>query len=383
MTAVPHDDAFAPLDGITVLDLSRMLPGAVLARQLVDLGARLIKIEDPLVGDPMRHSPPQRGGVGVGFAAFFRGCESVALDLRQPGGRAAVLALARHADVLIESFRPGRMAQWGLDPRQLHMENPRLTVCSLPGFSDAAGPGGTTVGHDLNFVALSGLLDRVSGRDDDVPGIQLGDVATGMLAAQAILAALLQRTRTGHGRVFSQPLAAAPLPFVLWSWADAAAGSPSSFTADILGGACPAYGVYECSDGRLAVGCLEPKFWARFCERVGRADLAPAGLRTDDRGRAAREAMAAHLAARPVQHWMSAVTGENLPVTPVHDIEAARAEPSFAASGMLEQLQLPDGTTALVPGPALPNLGKAPSVAAPGLGQHTQAVLREFGVGAP
>jgi crotonobetainyl-CoA:carnitine CoA-transferase CaiB-like acyl-CoA transferase len=241
-----------------------------------------------------------------------------------------------------------------------------------------------TVGHDLNFVALAGALDRVGPAPFGVAGIQLADVTTGLLAAQGILAALLRRERTGRGCILAQPLAAGPLPFVLWSWADAAAGPPASFTDDVLGGRCPAYSVYSCSDGkRLAVGCLEPKFWLRFCERVGKPDLGPLGLATDERGRQARSAMADHLATEPQAHWMAALEGEDLPVSPVHDLASARSEPSLAAAGLLESLALADGTVVQVPGPSVPGLGAPRPGCAPKLGEHTRSVLREFAIGEP
>ena len=161
-----------PLAGITVLDVSRMLPGAVLARSLVDLGARLIKIEDPRVGDLMRLAPPLVGGVGVGYCIYYRGAESVGLDLREPAGVAALRLLASRADVLIESFRPGTMARYGLPIEQLRADNPGLVVCSLPGFI-----GGAEVGHDLNFTALTGLLRQVT--PHGIPALQLADVTAG------------------------------------------------------------------------------------------------------------------------------------------------------------------------------------------------------------
>ncbi|MFZ5785471.1 MAG: CoA transferase, partial [Acidobacteriota bacterium] len=123
-----------PLDGVNVLDLTRMLPGAVLARTLIDLGASLTKIEDPGVGDPYRHVPPVVGGTGAGFAVCYRGARSAALDLASSAGAAALLRLSRHADVLVESFRPGTLEAWGLGHQRLTATNPALVVCSLSSF---------------------------------------------------------------------------------------------------------------------------------------------------------------------------------------------------------------------------------------------------------
>lgn len=223
-----------PLKGVLVLDLSRMLPGAVLARQLLDLGGRLIKVEEPGTGDPMRMVPPQVGGIGVGFATFFRGAESITLDLRDPKDAERVRRLATHADVLIESFRPGTLESWGLGWDRLYAKNPRLVWCSLSSFGSAPEIR-DRVAHDLNLSAMAGILDLVGGR---VPRLQLADITSGLLAGSAILAGLLGRERDGTGRRLEQPLAAGPLPFLTWSWAEQAVGGGGTLDT-LLGGVCP------------------------------------------------------------------------------------------------------------------------------------------------
>ena len=143
-----------PLAGTVVLDVSRMLPGAVLARTLVDLGARVVKVEDPRSGDPMRVTPPLVGGTGAGFLAFFRGVESVAIDLKAPAGAAALRKMARHADVLVESFRPGTLERWDLGYDRLAALNPGLVVVSLSSFG-SEGEDADRIGHDLERVHLA------------------------------------------------------------------------------------------------------------------------------------------------------------------------------------------------------------------------------------
>ena len=348
-----------------------MLPGAVLARSLLDLGARVIKIEDPRGGDLMRLAPPYVGGIGVGFCVYYRGAQSVGLDLREADGAAALRQMARSADVLIESFRPGTMDRYGLSMASLRADNPRLIACSLPGFAGSA-----EVGHDLNFTGLSGFLRAV--RDDGIPGLQVADVTSGILASAGILAALLQRTRTGMGCTLCQPLLAGPLPFVTWAAAEAACGG-GGMAEQMLGGKIAAYRCYRCADGlELAVGCLEPKFWIAFAGAVGRAELAGTGLDTGPAGAAAAASMQAWLASEPRAHWLELVGGKGLPVWPVHGVEEAAREPALDA--LREATPMPDGSTRSVPGPCLPGLGQTPTSPAPGLGAHTQAMLEEFGV---
>jgi len=365
------NSADLPLAGTTILDVSRMLPGAVLARSLLDLGARVIKIEDPRSGDIMRLAPPFVGGIGVGFCVYFRGAESVGLDLREPDGVAALRHLARGADVLIESFRPGTMDRFGLSAASLRADNPGLVHCSLPGFL-----GNAEVGHDLNFTGLTGLLRSVT--DHGVPALQIADVTSGILASAAILAALLQRTRTGVGCELRQPLLAGPLPFVTWAAAETAGGG-GGMSGQMLGGAIAAYRCYRCADGlELSVGCLEPKFWVAFATVVGRPELAGTGLDPGPAGEATAAAMQTWLSGQPREHWLRMLRGQALPVWPVHGLEDAGSEPMLAS--LREATPMPDGSTLDLPGPCLPGLGRTPTHPAPALGAHTAAVLREFGV---
>ncbi|MBK9755015.1 MAG: CoA transferase [Nannocystis sp.] len=359
-----------PLAGVTVLDVSRMLPGAVLARSLVDLGARVIKIEDPRSGDLMRLAPPLVGGIGVGFCVYYRGTESVGLDLRDPDGAAALRLLAGRADVLIESFRPGTMERYGLATAALRADNPRLVVCSLPGFL-----GNAEVGHDLNFTGLTGFLREVT--PQGIPALQIADVTSGLLASTAILAALLQRHRSGEGCELRQPLLAGPLPFVTWAASEVAAGG-GGMASTMLGGAIAAYRCYRCGDGlELAVGCLEPKFWIAFATLVGRPELAGSGLDPSPDGAATVAAMQAWLASEPRAHWLAKVAGHALPVWPVHTLAEAANEPTLAP--LREATPMPDGSTLAAAGPSLPGLGRTPMTPAPALGAHTAAVLAEFG----
>lgn len=362
-----------PLDGVVVIDASRMLPGAVLVRMLVDLGARVIKIEDPRSGDLMRLTPPHEGGVGVGFCAFFRGTESVTLDLRTEDGAAALRTLSASADVLLESFRPGTMDRWGLGLDGLRAANKRLITASLPGFAH-----GDAIGHDLNFVALSGLLDRLQG--EGIPAAQLADCTAGSLACSAILAALLRRTRTSAGGHITQPLAQAPLQFMTWAWAEeSSSGAPT--TVQLLGGGLAAYRTYTCADGlRLALGCLEPKFWITLCQALQIPELAAAGLSPGPEGAGAAAKVQELLSQAPRDTWIERLAPLNLPISPVHDVAAALADPTFDASGLVEETPLPGGGTLRAPGPSLPSLGRTPSSPAPLLGAHTRTVLSEFGV---
>jgi crotonobetainyl-CoA:carnitine CoA-transferase CaiB-like acyl-CoA transferase len=366
----------SPLEGVLVLDLSRMLPGAVLARQLLDLGARLIKVEEPGVGDPMRRVPPLVDGVGVGYAAFLRGSESIELDLRHGEDGDRFRRLSAQADVVVESFRPGTLERWGLGFDDLRGENPGLVWCALPSFGSSTEVR-DRVAHDLNFSAMTGVLDLVGGR---VPRLQLADVTSGLLATSSILAALLRRGRSNVGVRLEQPLAAGPLPFVTWSWAELAVGGGGALDT-LLGGVCPCYRVYRCGDGRsLSLAALEPKFWSSFVALIGAEELEGAAFALGDDGARTVAAVERALATKPRDHWLRAARELALPVGPVHGFDEGPADPSFADAGLTEDMPLPGGQTASAVGPWLAGLGRTPSRPAPKLGEHTDAVLREFGL---
>ncbi len=361
---------------LLVLDLSRMLPGAVLARQLLDLGARLIKVEEPGTGDPMRMVPPQIEWIGVGFATFFRGAESITLDLRDPEDAKRVLRLATHADVLVESFRPGTLEKWGLGWDDLRAKNPRLVWCSLSSFGSAPEVR-DRVAHDLNLSAMAGILDLVGGR---VPRLQLADITSGLLAGSAILAGLLARERDGNGRRLEQPLAAGPLPFLTWSWAEQAVGGGGALDT-LLGGVCPCYRIYRCGDGKsLSLAALEPKFWSAFVELIGANELEGSAFALAEDGARTVAAVERALATRPRDRWLQFAEERGLPMGPVRGFDEAAGDPTFASAGLIEQSPMPDGSAVAGVGPWNPSLGRTPGKPAPQLGEHTAVILEEFGI---
>lgn len=359
-----------PLEGTTVLDLTRMLPGAVLARQLLDLGARVIKVEDPQGGDLFRHAPPLADGIGVGFSMCYRGAESVALDLRESAGAESVARLSRRADVLLESFRTGRMESWGLGPDRLTTANPRLVYCSLSA-TGRTGPEADGVAHDLNATARTGGLAAMDA--DGLPLLQLADVGTALLAFSAVLAALLHRERTGMGAVLDQPLVTGPLPFVSWLMAEAACGGTGTIGM-LLSGACPHYRTYRCGDGfPIAVATLEPRFWHGFLEMLELSELESSGYDSGEAGRAAAHRIQEVLATGSRAHWLEQSTARGLPISPVATPGEAANDPLWAALALTERPGVPPSRW------FLPPLGGLSAGRVPEPGEHTQRVLEELG----
>ncbi len=245
------------LDGLVVLDLTRLLPGAVATMMLRGEGAEVIKIEEPSVGDYARTMEPLLDGTGAVFRYTNAGKKSVTINLKQADGRRVFRRLLRKADVLVEGFRPGVMEKFELGYGDLMEEHPRLIYASLTGY-----PRGSkeelVAGHDLNYMAAAGLL----GWPPSVPETQMADICGGsMQVLQAILLAIIERQKTGRGSRIDVAMSAGVWPLAVAPAAFAAARAPSP-----LSGAFPCYNLYETSDGEwLAVAALEEKFWREFC----------------------------------------------------------------------------------------------------------------------
>lgn len=294
-TAAADGGVAPPLAGITVVDLSELLPGPFLTQNLAELGARVVKVERPPHGDHAR-----RMGKGV-FEAVNRGKQSLLVDLKDDRGRDEVLALLADADVLVESYRPGVMARLGLDAATLCARFPRLVYVSLSGYGQQ-GPWAGLPGHDINYLAACGAL-AVSGEPGGGPaqsfGLPVADLSGAMYALSATLAALLQRGRTGRGQYLDVALADCTLHWMnvrFGAWREAGARTLAAQREMAL--AKPAYGAFRCADGRhLSVAALEDHFWKRLCEVLPLAPFDGEAWRT----LAARKADAQAINARIAQ----------------------------------------------------------------------------------
>lgn len=376
-----------PLDGLIVLDLSRLLPGPYATLQLADLGARIIKIESPRGGDYARWSPPLGGNMSAIFAALNRDKESVALDLKAPASRAALERMVEQVDVVIESFRPGVMARLGLDAEHLMTLNPRLIYCAITGYGQR-GPLAHRAGHDLNYVALAGLAG-VTGADGEpiTPGLQMADIAGGALyGVIGVLSALYERTRTGRGRVVDAAMTdgVAGLGLMLHA-RQHLDGAPVGPGEDVLAGDRPAYRIWACKDGHLAVGALEPKFWMKLCAALDCPELASDGLATGRFKAPVETRLTEIFAGRTRDEWVEHLAGYDVCVEPVLSPDEARHSAHARARGLFGSYAHPTQghdffyqfpNPQLLPGSPPPS----PPRPAPDLGQHTRAVLAEFGL---
>jgi len=370
------------LAGLQVLDLTRYIPGPYCTMLLGDLGADVVKVEEPPVGDATRLVPPAVGEDGAVHAALNRNKRSVVVDIRQEAGAAVVRRLAARADVLVEAFRPGALARRGLGPDELRRENPRLVYCSLTGYGQD-GPLAARAGHDVDYLARGGFLGTNRGRGDGppvLPAAQVADMTGGLLATIGVLAALQARERTGRGQVVDVSMLEGILALMTVPATRLLAGGG---VANELTGTHAAYDVYRCRDGRhLAVGALEPKFWEALCHALGMPERASRQWERGERRLETRDAFARVFATKDRDAWIRELQPADACVEPVLDLEEALAQPQVEARGAVAEQGAGGERFRTIACPV--RLGDTPAAVrrpAPGLGEHTDEVLRHHGYG--
>jgi len=360
-----------PLSGVRVLDLSRLLPGAFATLMLAEMGADVIKIEDPKGGDPMRHLPPLVNGRGIYDLLLNRGKRSVALDLRLDESRDVLDRLVASSDVVIESFRPATARRLGVSGEVIRTRHPRVIHCAITGYGQT-GPYADLPGHDLNYVAVSGMLAADRPDPAELPRMFIADVGGGAVSAViAVLAALVRRGRDGQGGSIDVSMHEAMLYWVMLPGAKAFVDGAAVDDELPTFGKHACYNIYKAKDGRhIALGALESKFWIAFCAGIGRADLAARHLT----GRADQAALISEVQGifktRTVDEWLAFFRGHDVCLTPVNQPADAIKDPHIAARGAV---QSSPGFRSVRP-PFLSD--PAPLAPAPAIGQHTDEILR-------
>lgn len=359
------------LDGILILDLTRLLPGAVATGWMRQFGAEVIKIEQPGVGDYARTLLSK--GENPTFTATNRGKRSIALDLKTPGGKQAFQRLAAHADIVMEGFRPGVMDRLGAGWETLRALYPTLIYVSLTGYGPD-GPYAALAGHDLNYLSLAGVLDLIGPAQGApvVPGVQIADLAGGsMQAVIGMLLALQARQRTGQGQRVDISMtdgAAALLTVPLAAYR--ATGSVPRRGSETLSGGLACYCVYEAAGGTyISVGALEAKFWATLCRELGVPELIDDQMKPQPRQSEMKAVLAARFREKTAEEWFQLLGDKECCVTPVRTVAEAAADPHFQRGEI----------------GAIPRLSATPAQPAgrpPALGENTDEVLLRFGFGA-
>jgi len=359
-----------PLDGTMVLDFTPLVPGPIAGLMLAEAGAEVIKIE-PLEGEAMRSPPPSWGDLSAVFALINRGKRSLALDLKNEKTRAQLRPLLSKADVVLEGFRPGVMARLGLDFETLRALNPRLVYCSVTGYGQD-GPKAQRPGHDLTYIAETGLLALSPGAPENptVPPVLIADLMGGTYpAVMAIVMALYRRERTGEGGYLDVSMTDGLFLPMFWAWAQGLSGAGWPGSDDhVFTGASPRYRCYPAADGALvAVGALEDKFWAAFCAAIA----LPENLR--DAAHDLERVMAAvakRIAAKPAAHWRVIFSQAQCCASVVESLQTGLRDPHFTRLTEGRQTRLGKRSIPALPMPfasLLPPEGEAR--AAPALGE--------------
>jgi crotonobetainyl-CoA:carnitine CoA-transferase CaiB-like acyl-CoA transferase len=375
-----------PLDGLKVLDLSRLLPGGFCSLLLADFGADVVKVEDTAMGDYARWAPPYYDGPdqtarSAFFLALNRGKRSIRLNLKSQGGRDVLIALARDADVLLESFRPGVLDRLSVGYQRLRSVNPGLVYCAITGYGQD-GPGRDRPGHDLNYLALNGLL-ALSGEADGAPmqsAGQIADIGGGaLMALVGIMSALRERERSGEGQFVDISMFDGSLSWLSLVAAAAFATGGAPRRGELaLGGGFICYRPYRCMDGYVALGALEHKFWSAFCRGVGREDMLERAF--EPPGSDAHRDLCDIFATRTRDQWQAFASEHDCCLEPVLELDEALGSELVAARSMIADVRQPGAASPLKLLGTPIKLSRTPAdptrAPAPALGEHTDEVLR-------
>lgn len=379
------------LEGITVLDLSRLLPGGFCSLLMADAGADVIKVEDTGLGDYVRWAPPYYGedeqqSLGTRSALYLalnRGKRSIRLDLKSRAGRDVLLRLAEGADVVLESFRPGVLDKLGCGYEALRERNPRIVYCAITGYGQT-GPHTKRAGHDMNYLGLTGLLGLTGepgGRPIQAAG-QIADLGGGaLMAAFGVMAALWEREHSGTGQLVDVSMTDGALSWLAMVAAAYLCDGRLPRRGDgQLTGAFVCYYPYQAADGWVTCGALEPKFWAAFCNGVERPDLLDKQFERP--GSDAWSEIADVFRSRTREEWRAFNDDHDAMIEPVLDLDEALESELVREREMVIELDQPEiGAVRLLGMPVkFSRTPGDPTRPAPALGEHTSEVLRAAGI---
>ena len=385
-----------PLDGVRVLDLSRLLPGGFCSLLLADFGAEVLKVEDTGMGDYIRWAPPYYDGAhdsarSALFLSLNRNKRSIRLDLKSDGGCEALLRLVREYDVVLESFRPGVLDRLGVGYERMREENPGIVYCAISGYGQT-GPKRDASGHDMNYLGLIGLLGltgELGGEPVQAAG-QIADLGGGaLMAAFGIMAALRERdgggggsTGSGEGQMVDVSMADGALSWLaMVAGAHFADGGVPHRGELPLAGSLVCYRPYECSDGWVTLGALEPKFWQAWCRGVGCEELIVAQFERP--GSPAHAEVQAIFRARSRADWEEFASRHDCCLEPVLELDEALDSELVRAREMVVEIDQPGAGGPVrqlgIPVKLTRTPGEHGRLPGPALGEHTEAVLLAAG----
>ncbi|MBW1931098.1 MAG: CoA transferase [Deltaproteobacteria bacterium] len=375
-----------PLDGIRILDFSSLLPGPYCTVFLADFGAEVIKIEEPSKGDGVRWFPPFINGISARHLLVNRNKKSIKLNLKKAEEKEVAKKLIETADVLVEGFRPGVMERLGLGYQTVREINSQIIYCSISGYGQN-GPYRNLVGHDINYLGFSGILDLTGEKDGRpvVPGCQVSDIGGGMLAIIGILLALIYRSKTGKGQYIDISMLDGAIAQLYATAGDYfATGIPprrgdNKVSRVLEGYAC--YTIYMTKDNKyVTVGALEEKFWASLCQKLGREDFIEAQFVPEKQDEMKR-VLSEIFRTKTRDEWMKELEGLDIPFGPVYTVEEAFKDPHVLFRKMITEMEHPAiGKVKQIGIPIkFSEIEGRIRTPAPALGEHTSEILEELG----
>jgi crotonobetainyl-CoA:carnitine CoA-transferase CaiB-like acyl-CoA transferase len=374
-----------PLEGIRVLDLTRLLPGPYCSLMLADFGADVIKVEDTNLGDYTRWNDPKIGDFSAMFHSLNRNKRSVSLNLKAQEDKDVFIDLVKTADVLVESFRPGVMDRLGLGYEELKKHNPKLVFCAITGYGQT-GPYVNAPGHDTNYLSYAGLLG-LQGEKNGKPvnsSVQIADIGGGaLMGVIGILVAIMEAKKSGQGQFVDISMldgAVSWMQTILPSFL--ATNEVPNRGSLLLSGKVACYENYQTKDNRyLSVGSLEFKFWKSFCEVIGKEDLiekldAPENEQTE-----MKKEIQAIISTKTLQEWMELFEGVDTCVAPILTLDEVVKDPQIQHRQMIEEVEHPEyGAMKQIANPIKLSRTKVKTIRqAPKHGEHNEEILKELG----
>jgi crotonobetainyl-CoA:carnitine CoA-transferase CaiB-like acyl-CoA transferase len=372
-----------PLSGIRILDLTQLYPGPLATMMMADMGADVVRLEHPSRPDLLHLLPPFVRKQSAAYLSLNRSKRSLALDTGKGDGRQVFFDLVKTADVVVEQFRPGVLDNIGIGYEQAILFNPRIIYVSITGFGQD-GPYRKKAGHDINYMALAGLLSQVKkGEEMALPGFQIADVAGGAyMSIIACMAGLWHREKTGKGQKIDVSMMDGILPLLTLQLAQYWGSRGQEEFVNFLDGSFPFYGVYECADAkRVSLGALEPKFWAGFCKMANKPEWLPLQFPAAEEIRRVGEEVAALFKTKSRQEWLELAAIHDVCLSSINEMEDLEKDPQLQARQMIIETEHERGLKLKGVGIPLKFSGSKPDdpEPAPAVGQNSIQILREAG----
>lgn len=372
------------LEGIRILDLTRLLPGPYCSMLLADLGADVLKIEEPLQGDTMRLREPFLKKESMQYLILNRNKKSLTLNLKKAEAKEIFYKLVRTSDVILESFRPGVVQRLGIDYESIKKVNPKTVYCSITGYGQE-GPYRDIPGHDINYLGISGILSMTGekGGPPILPGIPIADMGGGLFAAFAILTAIIARSKTGRGQYVDISMLDCLFSFItLFAANYFATGKPPIRGEFRQSGIYPFYNIYKAKDGEyLCLGCSEEHFWANLCKTLGREDLTEYQFDEGEKREETFRFLRKTFMTKTRDEWIKILRETNVCCAPVYDVGEAFADPHSLFRDMVKEVEHP--TEGRIKQLGFPwKFSDTPGMiktSPPALGEHTEKVLGNLG----